>query len=207
MKTALKEGEEVVLITRKHMLILWVPISATAIGIAVGLIFFPFTSGFSLILPLLCLLWLIYKVIERNSTLWAVTNLRIIDEEGLFNVLTKESPLDKINNVSYSATIVGRIFGYGNVEIQTAAETGATLYEMVENPRKLKDTITQMQEEYKSLQSRRQAKEMADTLGSYLGNTTGGSVASELEKLAELRDRGVLTDEEFKAAKSKLLNP
>ena len=32
------------------------------------------------------------------------------------------------------------------------------------------------------------------------------SMASELEKLAELRDRGVLTDEEFKQQKEKLLS-
>ncbi|MGD1827338.1 hypothetical protein A203_18710 [Chromobacterium violaceum] len=31
-------------------------------------------------------------------------------------------------------------------------------------------------------------------------------MASELEKLAELRDRGVLTDEEFKQQKEKLLS-
>lgn len=206
MKTTLKEGEEVVLITRKHIFTLWQPIIATAICLAVGAILFLPTGGLILILPGISLLWLGFKIIERNHTLWAVTTLRIIDEEGLFSVETKESPLDKINNVSYSASIFGRMFGYGNVEIQTAAETGATLYEMVENPRKLKDTITQMQEDYKTLQSRRQAKEMADSLGVHLGKVgNGGGIGSEIEKLAELRDKGILTEEEFQAAKKKLL--
>ena len=37
------------------------------------------------------------------------------------------------------------------------------------------------------------------------GATSGGDVADELTKLADLRDRGVLTDEEFEAQKAKLL--
>lgn len=204
MKTALKQGEEVVLVTRTHIITLWVPISVSAVTLAVALIF-AYTLWI-FILPAVALLWLAYKLAERNHNIWVVTNLRILDEEGLFNVSTKESPLDKINNVSYSASVAGRIFGYGNVEIQTAAETGATVYYRVENPRKLKDTITQMQEDYKTLLSRRQAKEMAETLGLHLGKAGGGgSIGSELEKLAELRDKGVLTEDEFQAAKDKLL--
>jgi uncharacterized membrane protein YdbT with pleckstrin-like domain len=206
MKTSLKEGEEVILITRKHILVLWLPIVVTAFSLVIGIILFSFTAGFIFVLPLLSLMWLGYRIVERNHTIWAVTNLRIIDEEGLFSVETKESPLDKINNVSYSATVMGRMLGYGDVEIQTAAETGSTLYEMVENPRLLKDTITQMQEDYKSLQSRRQAKEMAESLGAHLGKVSSGGIGTELEKLAELRAKGILTEEEFQMAKSKLLN-
>ena len=191
------------MVTRTHIITLWVPIVVSAVSLTVALIF-AYTLWI-FILPAVALLWLAYKLVERNHNIWVVTNLRIIDEEGLFNVSTKESPLDKINNVSYSASIMGRILGYGNVEIQTAAETGATVYYMVENPRKLKDTITQMQEDYKTLLSRRQAQEMAETLGTHLGKSGGGSLGSELEKLAELRAKGILSDEEFQAAKDKLL--
>ena len=35
---------------------------------------------------------------------------------------------------------------------------------------------------------------------------SGGSSADELEKLADLHQRGALTDEEFRAEKSKLLS-
>jgi len=203
MKTTLKDGEEVALITRKHFFTLWLPIVVTAIALTVTLIFW----GWTFILLIVALLWLAYKMMERNHNIWVVTNLRIIDEEGIFNVSTKESPLDKINNVSYSASIFGRIFGYGNVEIQTAAETGSTVYYMVESPRELKDVITQMQEDYKTLLSRRQAKEMAESLGAHLGKTGGGTgIGSELEKLAELKAKGILTEDEFQAAKNKLLN-
>lgn len=204
MKTELKQGEEVMLVTRTHYFTLALPVVVTAIALTLALIFIG--TPWVWIVPLAALLWLAYRITVRNHNVWVVTNLRIIDEEGLLNVATKESPLDKINNVSYSASLAGRIFGYGDVEIQTAAETGSTIYRMVENPRRLKDTITQMQEDYKTLLSRRQAREMAETLGAHLGKNPGTGIGSELEKLTELKEKGMLSEEEFRLAKNKLLN-
>ncbi len=75
--------------------------------------------------------------------------MRIIDEHGVFSSNSKETPLDKINNVSFSQSLLGRIFNYGHVQIQSAAESGSTVHEMIERPKLLKDTITQYQELYK----------------------------------------------------------
>jgi hypothetical protein len=38
------------------------------------------------------------------------------------------------------------------------------------------------------------------------GLTQSSDLASELKKLAELRDQGILSDEEFSSAKAKLIN-
>lgn len=77
-----------------------------------------------------------------------MTNLRVIDEEGIFTLITKESPLEKINNISYKQTILGRILNYGEVEIQTAAEHGATIYPMITNPKILKKVVANARDEY-----------------------------------------------------------
>jgi uncharacterized membrane protein YdbT with pleckstrin-like domain len=77
-----------------------------------------------------------------------VTNLRVIDEQGIFRRYSKESPLDKINNLSYDQSLLGRIMNYGDVEIQTAAEKGATIYRRVAKPKKLKETIAHYRDEY-----------------------------------------------------------
>jgi uncharacterized membrane protein YdbT with pleckstrin-like domain len=68
---------------------------------------------------------------------------------AFFGRYSKESPLDKINNVEYEQSFWGRIFGFGDVDIQTAAEMGETTYELIHHPKLLKDTITNAQEEYK----------------------------------------------------------
>src|SRR5665647_2603470 len=148
MKTQLKKDEKVILVTKPHWFTMVLPFLILLIGAIIG--FAVGTYGLLLVLVVIC--YFTYKIIDRNNNIWAVTNLRVIDEYGVFSNNTKESPLDKINNVSYLQSFLGKIFGYGNVQIQTAAEIGSTTYYAVEDPKKLKDTITNMQEEYKGYQ-------------------------------------------------------
>ena len=77
-----------------------------------------------------------------------MTNLRVIDERGIFTLFTKESPLEKINNLSYEQTVIGRMLNFGQVEIQTAAEDGATVYTLITNPKRLKDEIAVARDAY-----------------------------------------------------------
>jgi len=202
MRTELKSEEKVILITRPHWFTIMFPVLLGLIGIAGGVVLSAFGLVFGGIPVALVLAgYAGYKILERNRNIWAVTNMRVIDEEGIFSSDTKESPLDKINNVSYSQSFWGKIFGYGKVDIQTAAEIGETTYNNVESPGKLKDAITTMQEEYKKMQMKRQAKEFADAIGTANDNDIG----TELEKLNQLKDKGVITEEEFLAGKKKLL--
>ncbi len=202
MRTELKPDEKVVLITRPHWFTISLPLLIGAIGITGGIILSVmglFLAGIPVALVLAG--YAGYKMLEWQRNIWAVTNMRVIDEEGVFSSDTKESPLDKINNVSYSQTFFGKIFGYGKVDIQTAAEIGETSYSNVEKPGKLKDAITTMQEEYKKTQMKRQAKEFADAIGSSNDNDIG----TELEKLNQLKEKGAISEEEFQAGKKKLL--
>ena len=120
---------------------------------------------------------------------------------------------------------MGRVFNYGHVEIQTAAEVGATDYFNVNHPRRLKDTITAAQSDYKTYQSTAQARQMAAAFHESLGQAAGGhpgqagyggqtdrtgptnpaGIAAELEKLFDLRQKGALSEEEFLRAKNRLL--
>jgi len=202
MKTALKQDEQVVLLIRPHWLVLAVPSLIAVAGIVLGI----FIGSYGLFIPLVLIFFLWYKVAQRNNNLWAVTNLRVIDEDGVFSSNAKESPLDKINNITYEQSVWGRIFGFGNVQIQTAAEIGSTTYRMVEKPRKLKDTITQMQEEYKKSQISAQARELANAIAKGTRQQTGTGIAAELEKLHELKEKGILTEEEYIERKKRLLN-
>jgi uncharacterized membrane protein YdbT with pleckstrin-like domain len=149
--------------------------------------------------------WLIYNVLDRNTNLWAVTNLRIIDEYGVFSNNTKETPLDKINNVSYRQPLLGRIFNYGDVQIQSAAESGSTLHKMVERPKVLKDTITQYQERYKQEQIKEQAQSLAKAMGEQKPSA-GFDISEELTKLHELKEKGIITEDDFQKGKDKILN-
>jgi uncharacterized membrane protein YdbT with pleckstrin-like domain len=201
MRTTLKKDEKIVLVIRPHWLQLTWPVLLTIAAIVAGILI----GGYGYLIPIVFICYAGYKIIQRNKNIWAVTNLRVIDEDGVFSHNSKESPLDKINNVTYNQTLMGRIFGYGNVQIQTAAEIGATTYFKVEKPRELKDTITLMQEEYKKSQISIQAQELAKAIVSESRNTSGTNAAEEVEKLYELKQKGILTEEEYNSRKKKLL--
>ena len=201
METQLKKDEKVILVTKPHWFTMVLPFLILLIGAIIG--FAVGTYGLLLVLVVIC--YFIYKIIERNNNIWAVTNLRVIDEYGVFSNNSKESPLDKINNISYKQSFWGKIFGYGNVQIQTAAEIGSTTYFAVENPRELKDTITRMQEEYKQYQITKQSAELASAIVAGQQNKTT-DIAAELEKLYDLKQKGILTEEEYINRKTKILN-
>jgi len=206
MKTALKPNEKVSILVRQHWLTLVGPIFWTLVIIFVIIISYPqIDPKYSIYLTIagaIPILWVIYTIIDRNSNIWVVTNLRVIDEHGVFSSNTKESPLDKINNVSYRKPFFGRIFNYGNVTIQTAAEWGASTHKMVERPALLKDTITKNQESYHQERIQEQAQKFATAVG--IKSET--SITDELTKLHELREKGVISDQEFQHLKAKILN-
>ncbi len=201
MKTQLKNGEKIILVTRLHWLVLFVPGFLSAMAAVAGIII----GHYGLLTLPVAAIYFTYKYFERKFNIWVVTSLRVIDEFGVFSNNSKESPLDKINNVSYQQSLTGKIFGYGNVQIQTAAEVGATNYSFVAKPGELKDAITRMQEEYKQEMIRRQAAELAGAIASGSG-AARTDVPAELEKLFDLKQKGILTEEEFQTRKTRLLN-
>lgn len=209
MRTPLQKGEEILLVTHHSWIKLIIPVLVALIGITASIFIGFLEWGW-----IAALAGLIYAVIaywDWSCDIWVVTNFRVIDETGLINHYAKESPLEKINNVSYDQTIWGRIFNYGHVTIQTAAEIGSTEYKDVHGPKTLKDTITLAQSDFKNIQLTNQAKQMAAAMNLQTGTAgTGGggqySVASELEKLHQLKQQGILSEEEYQKAKNRLLN-
>lgn len=207
MRTALKKDEKILLITRQHWLKLVLPFFAWLL-LAIALIWW-LHNGTALVIVLLAALYPLIEYVNWRHNLWSVTNLRIVDETGFFTRYSKESPLDKINNVEYDQSIWGRLFGYGNVDIQTAAEMGETKYVLIHHPKLLKDTITHAQEEYKKLQISSQASQLAEAIArTNAGAGTSPSqqmIADELDKLFSLLQKGAITEEEYLAQKGKLL--
>jgi uncharacterized membrane protein YdbT with pleckstrin-like domain len=204
MRTELKKGEKLLLIIRQHWLKLVLPIFAWLI-VSVLLCWFFNTTGF--IIAVILALYPLYIFVEWQHNLWAVTDRRVIDERGFFTRYSKESPLDKINNVEYDQSLWGRLFGFGNVDIQTAAEMGETTYQLIHQPKLLKDTITHSQEEYKKTQINSQATQLAEAIAKSSPHIAASTqmIADELHKLFDLLQKGGITQEEYLAQKNKLL--
>ena len=193
------------LITRQHWLRLVLPCFAWLL-LTVLLIWW-LNNTTAWIIILIAALYPLFEYISWRHNLWSVTNLRIIDETGFITRYSKESPLDKINNVEYDQSVWGRIFGFGNVDIQTAAEMGETKYMLIHHPKLLKDTITHAQEEYKKTQLTNQANQLAEAIARTNATTQPSQqmIADELDKLFALLQKGAITQEEYIAQKGKLM--
>ena len=212
MRTALKKDEQLLLVIRHHWLKLAVPFGGwilfSALVLWLSNIIECFSASTALIIILIAAIYPLWKYFEWVHNIWAVTNFRVIDEGGFFTRYAKESPLDKINNIEYDQSFWGRIFRYGNVDIQTAAEMGETSYEMIHRPKLLKDTITHAQEEYKLRHMSSQAQQLARAIvsNSTITTPTQHMIADELQKLFDLKEKGVITEEEFQLQKKKLMS-
>ncbi len=212
MRTALKKDEKVLLIIRHHWLKLTVPFF---IWIIIGVLTLwianasnSFNASGALIIILIAAIYPLWIYFNWVHNIWVVTNLRVIDEAGFFTRHAKESPLEKINNIEYSQSFWGRILGYGNVDIQTAAEMGDTSYVMIHHPKLLKDTITHAQEGYKLIRENNQAQQLAKAIAenSGLAKPSQNMIADELQKLFELMQKGAITQEEYITQKNKLMS-
>jgi membrane protein YdbS with pleckstrin-like domain len=209
MRTPLQKGEKILLVTYSSWTSLVVPFLVALAGVVAS--YFIGFLQWGWIAAVLGILFFLIKYYSWKVNIWVVTNFRVVDETGLLSHYAKESPLDKINNVSYDQTVTGRLFNYGHVEIQTAAEVGATDYFNVNHPKRLKDTITAAQSAYKDLQFNNQALQMAAAMNNARGpvasaGASAPAIAIELEKLFELKQKGALSEEEYNKAKSRLLN-
>jgi membrane protein YdbS with pleckstrin-like domain len=217
MRTSLQKGEKVLLVTYSSWTVLIAPVLVAVALLALTIfIVWRYSWAYAWLIAIAGIGYFLLRYYTWKVDIWVVTNFRVIDEAGLFSHFAKESPLDKINNVSYDQTVAGRLFNFGHVEIQTAAETGATDYYNVNHPKRLKDTITAAQADYKTWQYGNQAAQMAAVMDARnaavidprpAAGPRGDApqVAAELEKLFELKMKGALSEEEYNRAKSRLL--
>lgn len=208
MRTTLKKDEKILIIIRQHWIKLALPVIVWVLLAIVLFLVNLFSTGTNFLILLVAALYPLFEYINWKYNLWCVTNLRVVDEYGFFSRHSKESPLDKINNVEYGQSIWGRIFGFGNIDIQTAAEMGETTYNLIHHPKLLKDTITHAQEEYKKTAITNQATQLAEAIARSnpgMAQASQQMVGDELNKLFELLQKGAITQEEYLAMKAKLM--
>lgn len=92
--------------------------------------------GYLLVLLVLPLIW--WQQLVWSNHAYVLTNWRIIQMVGVFNKEVVDSLLEKVNDVKTEQSFLGRIFGYGDIEILTASEQGANIFRMIARPLEFK---------------------------------------------------------------------
>lgn len=150
------------------------------------------------------LLLIIGGVIRWINTLHVITNERLVYRAGFIAKRGTEIPLEVIQNVAFDQTILERIFGTGDLMIESAGTHGQTRYKDIPNPEGVQSLIYRVREiRMAQVESGRGASPAGGA--DWHVPSPGESIASQLEKLSRLHDEGKLTDAEFQAEKAKLL--
>lgn len=177
---------------------------------------------------LVVLLWTILQYINLE---YVVTNRRVIEVSGVLNKRTTDSSLEKINDAVLTQSIFGRIFGFGDLDILTASESGISRFRMLVQPVRFKRAMLDAKHEYErdiegsgyaaSPPLRNEPLVVGqppsdDTVSTPVPPTQSppaptaaplsrDEVTRTLNSLADLRDRGAISADEYERKKADLL--
>ena len=145
------------------------------------------------VIALGALVWLFVRYLKWRTTYFVITSDRLIYRHGVIAKAGIEIPLERVNNVNFKQSIFERLIGAGDLLIESGGEDGQQRFSDIAKPAKVQNLIHLQMEDNQNR--------------SFSVNVAGGNdVATQLEKLEGLRDRGSITAEEFEAQKQRLLN-
>ena len=144
------------------------------------------------VIALAAVVWVIVRYLKWRTTYFVITSDRLIYRNGVIGKSGIEIPLERVNNVNFKQGIFERIIGAGDLLIESGGEDGQQRFTDIAHPDKVQNLIhMQMEDNQKR---------------SFSVNVAGGNdVATQLEKLEGLRDRGSISAEEFESQKRRLL--
>lgn len=197
----LNEGEAIVLDLRPH----WVFMAGSILGVLVALALAVGASTLegttrtyalyaALALLALALVRLVARFLVWTNTSFVITTDRLIHRTGVIAKSGREIPLERLNDISFHQTLLQRILRAGDLLVESAGERGQQMFDSFPHPERTQNEIHRQIE----LAQARDADRMA--------GRREMSPIEQLDKLSELRDRGVISEAEFEAKKATLLD-
>ena len=177
-------------------------ISIVIMGLSVlGIVLSPPWTWFGLLLLLVPIGHLALRVWGWLNQQYVVTNRRIIQVAGTLNKRVSDTALEKINDILMEQSALGRLLGFGDVEIISGSESGIDTFQRIVDPIGFKKELFDQKEALARLSV------FEERAGPLLGAEVpgAGSVPELIAELDELRQRGVITDAEFEEKKQQLL--
>jgi uncharacterized membrane protein YdbT with pleckstrin-like domain len=196
----LQEHEEIVLDLKPHWWYLAPAGTGLAAAIVLGLLSLRVDAAavraLAGVLVLVVLVWFGVVYVRWATTNFVVTNERVISRQGLVARKGSQIPLEKINSVDFHQSLWERVLGAGDLVIESGSEAGVDTFSDVRKPLAVQQEINRQMDNH----------EKERWAGRVPAASHQPSIPEQLEKLAELRDRGVLTPAEFEAKKIQLLD-
>ena len=224
----LSEDEELIYDLRPHWLTLVVPVLLTVVVAVVVLAAWvvmpagdlqqPARLAVGLLGVAVLLATVVGRVLRWSTTHFVLTTERLIFRSGVVAKFGREIPLERINDVTFSQSLFERIIGAGDLLLESAGEHGQSRFSNIRDPEAVQLEIYRQMEANDRRRAGYAATQPHPQVYDHAGPTTpqadrtptpptrSPSALDDLERLADLRDRGVVTEEEFQRMKRELLD-
>jgi uncharacterized membrane protein YdbT with pleckstrin-like domain len=148
MSNQLMPGENLVLKERQHWIVMVKPLLLPiAVLVLVGLLdaFQAIPSDYRLLATLAAVallgIWLIAVWVRWSSRSFTITDRRVILDTGVVSRASKVIALDRVQDIGTNQSLLGRMLGYGRIEIDSAGAAGAEVLTALPHPQRFRDEV------------------------------------------------------------------
>ncbi|HSO27029.1 MAG TPA: PH domain-containing protein, partial [Anaerolineales bacterium] len=167
-------------ISRRHIIFLFRSLLLSLLGVLLALVFLgvgldlyltaqgslsaTVTVALGLVFLAGSVLWALWSFEDWRNDYYVVTSQRVLWLEKVIGLYDsrREAPLDQVQSVNVNTTQIGRIFGYGNVNVRTF--TGGILMRRANQPTKLASFVEGFRARAQILSREEEAKAMEEAL-------------------------------------------
>ena len=139
------------------------------------------------------------------SEQYIVTNQKVMKVSGILRKTAEGSALEKINDITIAQSLLGRWLGYGTLTVLTAADESNLHYTTMRRPMEFRRSVLDQKQIFEQADARAIAEAVRGAQAGVPHRESAEEIAGAIERLAELRDAGALTQAEFEAKKAELL--
>jgi uncharacterized membrane protein YdbT with pleckstrin-like domain len=201
LRDHLQEGEQILYRAYPSRVPLVPPLTLAAVAALAGLVAWNLSGqqqrwvlALAGVVVGVALLWALARYVELAANQYVLTDRRLLRLRGIVSQSSMDSYLDKINNVEHHQTFWGRLLGYGDVEIDTASESGAEVFPRISQPLAFKRAVDAATVAFRNAPAGQAAAASAS------------SGADRIRQLKRLLDDGLISPAEFEAKRKQLLD-
>jgi uncharacterized membrane protein YdbT with pleckstrin-like domain len=152
----------------------------------------------------------IYEFVQWQTTRFAITDQRVAYQSGIVRRRGVSIPLNRINNVNFEQSFIARMLNNGIVTIESAGQTGDSVFENIPNPENVRALIFAGVEKDEQRDSDRDAAALAKAMQQHVPPPPPASsdkpAQERLAALDDLKAQGLVDDAEYAAKRQQILD-
>jgi uncharacterized membrane protein YdbT with pleckstrin-like domain len=152
----------------------------------------------------------VYQFVQWQTTRFAITDQRVAYQSGIFRRRGVSIPLNRINNVNFEQSFIARMLNNGIVTIESAGETGDSVFENIPDPENVRALIFAGVEQDEQRDSDRDAAALAKAMQQHVPPpppaSSNKSAQERLAALDDLKAQGLVDEAEYAAKRQQILD-